>query len=429
MDRSTKRRPRAKETDPSRPVLAICGSGNAGHALAVVLSQNFEGSVNWLIGSEEKADLLRRRTSAPGLQSTGVIKGRADRLRTISSDPAEVIPDADIVMIVVPAFAHAAVLNRIKPHVGKTTTIGCLPTRGGFEFEASRLISDDGFGGRPTLFGLQTLPWSTRVVNLGEVVNFGAHKAKVVMAALPASDGPALAAQLSKLLGTKLVSTDGFVNLTLGNPGQYIHPGLMYGHFRTWNGEEYTEDTIPMFYAEATDEMGQIVEQLSLDAIAIARRIEEESQGGLDLSDVVPVHEWLQSSYSRVTGDVTTVATCFRTGPIQARKAPVSEVSPGRFVPDFGYRYLREDIPFGLVITRAFAELANVPTPMIDEVIAWAQSKMQKVYLVDGRLEGPDARDLPIPQNYGVSTLPDLFGWYDDYAATGSSKSQADLAP
>ena len=410
-----------------QPVVAICGSGNAGHALAVALSQNFEGVVSWLIGSEEKADLLRRRTSAPGLQSTGVIKGRADRLRTISSDPAEVIPDADIVMVAVPAFAHAAVLNRIKPYVGATTTVGCLPTRGGFEFEASRLISDDGFGGRPTLFGLQTLPWSTRVVSLGETVNFGAVKAKVVMAVLPAADGRELAGQLSKLLGTTVVSTDGFVNLTLGNPGQYIHPGLMYGHFRSWNGEEYTEDTIPMFYAEATDEMGQIVEQLSFDAKAVAQRIEEESQGAFDLSDVVPVHEWLQTSYSRVTGDVTTVATCLRTGPIQARKAPAREVSPGRFVPEFGYRYLREDIPFGLVVTRAFAQIANVPTPMIDEVITWAQSKLQKVYLVDGRLEGPDARDLPIPQNYRISTLPDLFRWYEDSNAEGSRKSQADL--
>jgi NAD/NADP octopine/nopaline dehydrogenase, alpha-helical domain/NAD-dependent glycerol-3-phosphate dehydrogenase N-terminus len=412
-----------------QPVVAICGSGNAGHALAVALSQNFEGVVSWLIGSEEKADLLRRRISGPGLQSTGVITGRADRLRTISSDPAEVIPDADIVMIVVPAFGHAAVLNRIKPYVGATTTIGCLPTRGGFEFEASTLISEEGLCARPTLFGLQTLPWSTRVVHLGETVNFGAVKAKVVMATLPADDGPDLACQLSKLLGTTVVSTDGFVNLTLGNPGQYIHPGLMYGHFHSWNGEEYTEDTIPMFYAQATDVMGQVVEQLSSDAIAVAQRIEEESRGALDLGDVVPVHEWLQSSYSRVTGDVTTVATCLRTGPIQARKAPVTEVGNGRFVPDFGYRYLREDIPYGLVVTRAFGEIADVPTPMIDEVITWAQSKMQKVYLVDGRLEGPDARDLPIPQNYGISTLPDLFGWYDDYAGDQFGKSQADLAP
>src|SRR5437773_6203724 len=99
MNQSGKRPTRAERTDRSRPVLAICGGGNAGHALAVVLSENFGGIVNWLTVSDEKADLLRRRAPWSGLQSTGVIKGRADKLRTISSDPAEVIPDADIVMI------------------------------------------------------------------------------------------------------------------------------------------------------------------------------------------------------------------------------------------------------------------------------------------------------------------------------------------
>ena len=43
-----------------RSVLAICGGGNGGHALAVVASQNFDGDIDWLVGSEEKADLLRR---------------------------------------------------------------------------------------------------------------------------------------------------------------------------------------------------------------------------------------------------------------------------------------------------------------------------------------------------------------------------------
>src|SRR6266581_2880114 len=103
MDRSAKRPPPTRETKPRRPVLTICGGGNAGHALAVVLSQNFDGTVDWLVGSEEKADLLRHGGSTDGLQSTGAIKARADKLRTITSDPAEVIPDADIVLIVVPA--------------------------------------------------------------------------------------------------------------------------------------------------------------------------------------------------------------------------------------------------------------------------------------------------------------------------------------
>jgi hypothetical protein len=428
MEGSTTRpSPGASKTEPWR--LAICGGGNAGHALAVVLSQNSDCIIEWLVGSKEKAGLLRRTASAGGLHSTGVIQARAEKLRTITSDPAEVIPAAEIVLLAVPAFAHAAVLSRIEPYFSDTTTVGCLPTRGGFEFEASRLIPDLGAGKRPGIFGLQTLPWSTRVVTPGEVVNFGAVKASVVMAALPASDGPELADLLSKLLGLQLVPTEGFLNLTLGNPGQFIHAGLMYGHFHSWQGEEYSDDSTPMFYAEATDEMGKIVEQLSSDAGAVARAIEIESRGALGLSGVVPVHEWLRSSYSDVTADLTTVATCFRTGPIQARKAPMTELSPGRFVPNFGYRYLSEDVPFGLVITRAFAEIADVRTPTIDEVISWAQSKLQKVYLANGRLEGPDARELPIPQNFGVSTLPELIGWYDDYAARSRRVSQADLAP
>jgi predicted dinucleotide-binding enzyme len=390
--------------------LTICGSGNAGHALAVVLSQNFDGAVDWLVGSEERAELLRRAASAAGLHSTGAIEASADRLRTISADPAQVIPHADIVLIVVPAFAHATVLRRIRPYVTDATTIGCLPTRGGFEFEAAQLIPRG--GGIRRIFGLQTLPWSTRVVTPGEVVNIGAIKAEVVLAALPLDETRDTAARLSGLLGTKILPSEGFLNLTLGNPGQFIHTGLMYGHFRSWRGQEYEEDEIPMLYAGATDEMGAVVEQLSDDAIAVARAIEAQSGGALNLESVIPVHEWLRSSYPHVTGDMSTVATCFRTGPIQARKAPMIEARPGKFVPNFGYRYLSEDVPFGLVITRALAEIANVETPMIDEVVSWAQAAMKTVYLVDGKLRGPDAMDLPIPQRHRVFELQDLIEWY-----------------
>jgi NAD/NADP octopine/nopaline dehydrogenase, alpha-helical domain len=396
-----------------RSVLAICGGGNGGHALAVVASQNFDGDIDWLVGSEEKADLLRRGMSADGLHSTGVIRGNAHRLRTISADPAQVIPNADIVMIVVPAFVHAMVLRRIAPHVSQATTVGCLPTRGGFEFEATRLIPRYG-GTCQRIFGLQTLPWSTRVVTPGRVVNIGAAKAEVVLAALPAGDGAGIAARLSEIIGTQVVPAEGFLNLTLGNPGQFIHPGLMYGHFRSWRGEEYEQDGIPMFYADATDEIGEVVEGLSDDAIEV------RSGNAVNLQEVIPVHEWLRSSYGHVTGDTNTVATCLRTGPIRARKAPMNEVRPGRFAPNFGYRYLSEDVPYGLVITRALADIANVRTPTIDEVVRWAQSAMQKIYLVGEELEGRDVRDLPIPQHYGVSALSDLIEWYRNETSEAS---------
>src|SRR5262249_7329114 len=162
-------------------------------------------------------------------------------------------PNADMILIVVPAFGHANVLRRIKPYVSEGTAIGCMPTRGGFEFEAAQLTPGGEGSTRPEIFGLQTLPWSTRVTTLGELVNIGAVKAQVILAALPPTHVPTMAARVSGLLGTEMVPAESFLSLTLGNPGQFIHPGLMYGHYRSWDGDEFAEDEIPMFYAEASD--------------------------------------------------------------------------------------------------------------------------------------------------------------------------------
>jgi hypothetical protein len=186
----------------------------------------------------------------------------------------------------------------------------------------------------------------------------------------------------------------------------------MYGHFRSWSGEPFEEETVPFFYAGASDAMGEIVAALSAEATEVARAIEARSPGTLDLSGVPPVLEWLRRSYPTQTADTSTVATCFRTGPLQARKPPMLEVEPGKLVPNFSYRYLSEDVPYGLVVTRSLAELAGVDTPTIDEVIVWAQSGMGKSYLVGGMLDGSDARTLPIPQNYGIGSLGELVDWH-----------------
>lgn len=408
--------------------MTICGSGNAAHALAVVASQNLDGHIDWLVGSDEKAATLHRSLSAAGLHSTGAITAAAERVRTISADPAQVIPNAAMILIVVPAFGHAAVLRRIKPHVRSTTALGCMPTRGFFEFDAAQLGSGNP-SVRPEIFGLQTLPWSTRVKTFGEVVHIGALKAEVVLAALPPADASSIAARLARILGTQVVATESFLSLTLGNPGQFIHSGLMYGHFRGWQGEEFDESRIPMLYAGATDKMGEIVERLSNEAIAVARKIEAQSGYALNLqAAMLPIHEWLTTAYGHVTQDISTVATCFRTGPIQARRAPTIEVRPGKFRPDFQYRYLTEDVPYGLVATRALAEIAQVDTPAIDEVITWAQSVLGKVYLVNDKLQGPDAGELRIPQNCGVSTLADLISWYTGNTSVEVSRGASALS-
>jgi hypothetical protein len=117
-------------------------------------------------------------------------------------------------------------------------------------------------------------------------------------------------------------------------------------------------------------------------------------------------------SYPSQTADISSVATCFRTGPLHVRQVPTTEAAAGMIVPDFSGRYLYEDVPFGLVVTKAIAELAQVDTPTIDRVISWSQEKMDKRYIVNGKLDSSATRDLPIPQNVGIQTLEDLVYWY-----------------
>src|SRR5258708_122272 len=178
-DREAPRTTMAIEAGHGKGVLAICGGGNAAHALAVVASRNFDGDIVWLRGSEEKAAHLRHGVfSKEGLRSTGVITGLADKVKTISSDPKEVIPSADLVFIVVPAFAHAAWLKKIGHHLKDTALMGALPARSGFEFEVTRMVPGIRPDGNRRIFGLQTLPWSTRVQEPGRLVHIWALKAK-----------------------------------------------------------------------------------------------------------------------------------------------------------------------------------------------------------------------------------------------------------
>jgi len=396
------------------PVLAVCGGGNAGHLLAVITSQTFPGDIVWLTSSNDSAERLREGVFSPdGLRSTGAFSGRADKVRLISSDPAEVIPHAGTVLIAVPSFGHGRILDRISPFLNESALVGVLPSRSGFEFPATHTISGIRPRGDRRVFGLQTLPWSARIQQRGKIVHVLGIKKRVLMATLPHREAEGLVPWLSHLLGIEIVPTSNFLNLTLGNPGQVIHPGLMYGLFAEWNGAPYREDNIPRFYADATDKTGMFVEGLSREITAVARRIQESSAGKLELTGVLSIHDWLRLSYPTQIGDASTVATSFRTlAPLQARKPPMREAAPGEYVPDFNYRYISEDVPFGLVVVKAIATLSDVDTPSIDAVIAWAQEKLGKHYLVNGTVSGSDAHELRIPQNYGIGTMTNLIEWY-----------------
>jgi len=381
--------------------ITVCGGGNGAQTLATVAALNLGCPVDIYAPFASEAGQLRSGVARyGGIELIDAVQGKA-RPRHISADPAEVIPGSNVVALVLPAFAHESTLQQIIPFLDPGTWVGAMPARGGFDYCAAQILEKRGRDD-VGLFGLQTLPWACRIQEYGRVVHVLGVKKAVDAATRPAAGIEQIAPLLERMLGLSIGAAANLLALTLANTGQLIHPGIMYAHFAAWDGTPLRAGEIPLFYHGLSEEGVQTLAGLSSDVQSIRARLEV----GQDLSAVRPLKTWLLRSYGDAIADPSTLRSAFVTNRAYAGlKAPAKEISPGQFVPDFQARYLAEDVPFGLVVSRAIAGLAGVSTPAMDRVIAWAGAQLGKDYL------GRDAGAARIPQNYGLENLEPLLAF------------------
>lgn len=382
--------------------ITVCGGGNGAQALVPIAACNLGCLVDLYAPLGDEAERLRAGVQAyGGLEAGGAVRARA-RPRRISADPADVIPGSEVVLLVLPAFAHEATLRQIAPFVEPGAWIGAVPARGGFDYCAHSVLQSLG---RPDvrLFGLQTLPWACRIREYGRRVDVLGAKDAVDAASRPAGEVGEIAPLLAQMLHMPVCDAGSFLALTLANTGQLIHPGIMYGLFAGWDGTPLAE--APPFY-QGLDEAGAaVLAGLSGDVQAIRACL----AGVLDLSAVRSLYDWLLHSYGTAIADPSSLRSAFVSNRAYAGlRAPVRQLAPGNFVPDFGARYLAEDVPFGLAVSRAVAQLAGVATPTMDQVIAWAGERLGYDYL------GQDDAQTRAPHKYGLTTLERLVGFTEE---------------
>ncbi len=383
--------------------ITICGGGNAAQALAGILSAREDLRVNVYAPFGEEARRWQQALRAQGgLQVVYPEKTLTGRELTISASPEAVVPGSDILLLALPAFAHEHTLRDLAPFLSPDAWVGALPARGGFAWSARDVL-----GGKSAilLFGLQTLPWACRITDYGREVAILGTKKQVDLAVEPAGQEKQVAATLADLLEVPMQPIPGFLSLDLAGTGQLIHPGIMYGLFHRWDGAPFAAP--PLFYQGVTDETADLLESMSAEVQALRARLEGEFPA-LDLSAVRPLGEWLHRSYTSDIADRSTLRSSFVTNRSYAGLLAPTKPVDGGFVPDFNSRYLSEDIPFSLAVTRGIAELANLDTPVIDRVIEWAQARLNKQYLRHGKLQGRDLAETRAPQRYGIEHLSRL---------------------
>lgn len=396
--------------------IVIAGGGNASHVLLALLGSNPKYTVRlWNVVAKEvdtfKSQLALNNNQMKlyniGGETETQTVGKVDR---VSTDPAEVMPGADLLLIAVPAFAHEVYLKGAVPYASSELAVGCMVAEGGFDWQLRDTFKDL-FPNMVTFAG-ETLPWACRLKEYGASATIQGTKQTLSVAITPASATEGVLRFLNTAISIgnrpQFTSSGNYLAPTLTNINAFFHPAIVMGQFEHWDGKAF--EKAPPFYEGATQEgAGDLIEALSAEVMAVKKAV-SNAQPQVDLSTVIPIRDFFMNAYREDVSDASCLAKALNTN--KGYRGLTHYMKPAEdgngVVPNWTARYLTEDIPFGLVPMKGIAQVMGVPSPTLDRVIHWCQEKMGKEYVIEDKLAGKDISETRCPQRYGFTSIEQM---------------------
>ncbi len=349
-----------------RQRICICGGGNLAHVVGGFLSAKPDCEVRLLTRHPERWQQDR------SLQLTD-INGRSfdSRFAVISSDPALTVAGADMVLLCLPGFAIAQVLESVKNHISAHSLVGSIVSSTGFFLMAQKILPE-----RTGLFGFQRVPFIARINEYGKSASLLGYKPSLAFATINVRNPQELGNTLSKLFNVPVTWLDSYLKVTLTNSNPLLHPCRLYGIF----GKGKTVFDRPVLFYEEWDDLSS---QTLIDCDNEFRLLLDRL--GITGQEIAPILDYYDSHDAHSLTDKIRSIQAFK-----GLTAPMIQTENGKYGPDWQNRYFAEDIPYGLLIIKAFACKYCIDTPTIDRIIEWAQSGMGRQYMVNGQLTGKD---------------------------------------
>ena len=341
--------------------ICICGGGNLAHVVGGYLSAKPYCEVRLLTRHPE-------RWQRDGTLDLTDINGRKfnSRFDAISSDPALTVAGADIILLCLPGFAIAQVLESIKEYINQETIVGTVVSSTGFFLMAQKILPPG-----TKLFGFQRVPFIARTNEYGKSASLLGYKPSLTFATMNVSDPKKLGNTLSELFDVPTIWLDNYLKVTLSNSNPLLHPCRLYGIFG--KGTE-TFDKPVLFY----EEWDNLSSQTLIDCDHEFRILLDKL--GITKQEIVPILDYYESHDAQSLTDKIKSIKAFK-----GLLAPMIQLPDGKFAADWNNRYFTEDIPYGLLIIKSFAYKYGIDTPTIDMVLEWAQSGMGKHFIIDGK--------------------------------------------
>lgn len=283
------------------------------------------------------------------IKYTGVIGEGTASISMVTSDIAEAMKGADIVIVAVPAFAHKNYAEKLPPYYEDGQTVVVFAGVFGSlvfwnELKKAGCNKDVKFA------ETYTLPYATRLAKPGQSVIFTLTN-PILTGVMPAKHTDEVMATLAPLYPVKpakSVLDSGLYNI---NPVTHV-PGciLNAGRIERQQGDFY-------FYREAIPAgVGRITEMLDAERMAIARKL------GYSPTSIV-------DSLKAAGGEGANISDIISNNPQWAKiQGPEG----------YQNRYFTEDIPFGLVGWAGVAQAISVATPIMSSLVTLSSGLMQQ---------------------------------------------------
>jgi|MTBAKMStandDraft_1061839.scaffolds.fasta_scaffold00105_13 opine dehydrogenase len=342
----------------STPRFAVMGSGNGARAfcgqiaalgMPVRMFEPLEATADFLKLKEEREIFLEGDIRVHG------------RLDAVTMDAGEAMEGADIVLVVVPSFAHPSIFSRMIPHLKDGTHVVIVPGNyGGLLLK--KMMAEAGCKARAVISETATLPYACRI-SAYNTVQIYKKKYRLKLATSPADRNGAALGVMNGIFGglVEFFPAKNLLEMGLENANYTLHPLpilLNYGAI------EMHGPTFRHYMDGITPIISEKVEAMDAERVAIGKAL------GLDL---VPAMTQLKMYYGE--NDAKTIYEY-----VNSPDSPYVDIV-GHNVKS---RYLTEDVPGLLVPAIHLAHLAGTDAPIAKLVVDLASFLHGTDYMKNG---------------------------------------------
>nr|MDO8083811.1 NAD/NADP octopine/nopaline dehydrogenase family protein [Candidatus Sigynarchaeum springense] len=333
--------------------ITVIGGGNGGRAFAAYLASRGHEVVLF----NRTLSHVKHIAETLLITSEGEIAGTYP-LKAVTDDYRAAIADACLILVVLPASAHAEVAKKIAPFLQDGQVILLNPGRTWGAIEVKNIITK----ARPEL-DVYVGETETLLFTCREIEDTGVKIFKIKddnpFCFFPEHDNRYVDYLINELFPTMNVADD--IKITsLTNIGAIIHPTAV-----VLNAGSIARQQKFLFYKEGlTPEVVNIIEKVDQERCKIAEKLDMRPETFL---------EWVKKVYG---GEFTTYYDAFQNiEPYRDIGSPSTLFS----------RYITEDVPTGLVPFASMGRYFGIPTPFIDSIILMASSLVGTDFMKTGR--------------------------------------------